>query len=230
MTSSTWLAASLLFLAAATAHAHAHLTSSDPGEGSTGKSPGQIVLTFSSVTFTFAMGIGNAGSVRVGLAVGARDTPGARRAGLLAFAAGAAFMGCAALTYLLFPSQLAALMTNDPAIAARVPRRIEMLDGQIITDTGPAGAGRAGGGAALGRRRRLGTGRSACSRRRGVGGCDDCRVCAESSTQRTSSTPHRDGDRSTLATRSICACSRRGQSYRYDARTIRARRHVLRRT
>jgi len=47
MTSSTWLAASLLFLAAATAHAHAHLTSSDPGEGSTGKSPGQIVLTFS---------------------------------------------------------------------------------------------------------------------------------------------------------------------------------------
>ena len=78
----------------------------------------QIVLTFSSVTFTFAMGIGNAGSVRVGLAVGARDTPGARRAGLLAFAAGAAFMGCAALTYLLIPRQLSALMTNDPAIAA----------------------------------------------------------------------------------------------------------------
>ena len=47
MTSSTWLAGSLLFLAAATAHAHAHLTSSDPGEGSAGKSPGQIVLTFS---------------------------------------------------------------------------------------------------------------------------------------------------------------------------------------
>ena len=78
----------------------------------------QIVLTFSSVTFTFAMGIGNAGSVRVGLAVGALDTPGARRAGLLAFAAGAAFMGCAALTYLLFPRQLVAVMTNDPAIAA----------------------------------------------------------------------------------------------------------------
>src|SRR5262249_1112130 len=74
----------------------------------------QIVLTFSSVTFTFAMGIGNAGSVRVGLAIGARDTPGARRAGLLAFAAGATFMGCAAITYLLFPRQLAAAMTNDP--------------------------------------------------------------------------------------------------------------------
>ncbi|HET9037422.1 MAG TPA: MATE family efflux transporter [Myxococcaceae bacterium] len=78
----------------------------------------QIALTFSSVTFTFAMGIGNAGSVRVGLAVGARDTPGARRAGLLAFAAGAAFMGVAAITYLLIPGPIVATMTNSPAIAA----------------------------------------------------------------------------------------------------------------
>jgi len=78
----------------------------------------QIALTYSSVTFTFAMGIGNAGSVRVGLAVGARDTPGARRAGLLAFAAGAAFMGVAAVTYLLIPGPIVATMTNSPAIAA----------------------------------------------------------------------------------------------------------------
>ena len=78
----------------------------------------QIALTVSSVTFTFALGIGNAGSVRVGLAVGAGDTPGARRAGLLAFAAGTAFMGCAALTYLAFPRQIVALLTNAPDIAA----------------------------------------------------------------------------------------------------------------
>jgi MATE family, multidrug efflux pump len=78
----------------------------------------QIALTYSSVTFTFALGIGNAGSVRVGLAVGARDTPGARRAGLLALAAGAAFMGCAAITYLLIPGPIVATMTNSPAIAA----------------------------------------------------------------------------------------------------------------
>jgi MATE family, multidrug efflux pump len=78
----------------------------------------QIALTYSSVTFTFAMGIGNAGSVRVGLAVGARDTPGARRAGLLAFAAGAAFMGVAAVTYLIIPGPIVATMTNSPAIAA----------------------------------------------------------------------------------------------------------------
>ncbi|MFP2929857.1 MATE family efflux transporter, partial [Pyxidicoccus sp. 3LG] len=69
----------------------------------------QIAISFSSVTFTVAMGIGNAGSVRVGWAVGAHDTPRARLAGFTAFAGGAGFMALGALVFALFPKALAEL-------------------------------------------------------------------------------------------------------------------------
>ncbi|HET7826445.1 MAG TPA: MATE family efflux transporter [Anaeromyxobacter sp.] len=82
----------------------------------------QLAISMASLTFTVAVGIGNAGSVRVGWAVGARDREGARRAGLAAFGAGAAFMSLGALAFFLFPAQIARLMTDDPAlIAAAVP-------------------------------------------------------------------------------------------------------------
>jgi MATE family multidrug resistance protein len=77
----------------------------------------QVALTYGSLTFNFAAGLGNAASVRVGYAVGAHDTPLARRAGLLAFGVGAAFMGCMAVGFLLFPRELVAVMTNSPEVA-----------------------------------------------------------------------------------------------------------------
>jgi MATE family multidrug resistance protein len=82
----------------------------------------QLAISLASLTFTVAVGFGNAGSVRVGWAVGARDREGARRAGLAAFGAGAAFMALAALVFLALPGAVARLMTDDPAvIAAAVP-------------------------------------------------------------------------------------------------------------
>ncbi|MFL5347622.1 MAG: MATE family efflux transporter [Hyalangium sp.] len=71
------------------------------GEASMGAH--QIALSFASLSFTIAVGIGNAGSVRVGWAVGAHNTPQARRSGFIAFAGGAGFMALSALVFALFP-------------------------------------------------------------------------------------------------------------------------------
>lgn len=77
----------------------------------------QVALAYGALTFTFAAGVGNAGSVRVGYAVGAGDTALARRAGLLAFTVGTAFMGSMAVVFLLFPGALVAAMTNSVEVA-----------------------------------------------------------------------------------------------------------------
>lgn len=77
----------------------------------------QIAIALASTTFTFAVGIGSAGGVRVGWAVGAGDAALARRAGLTAFAAGAGVMALSGLLFFLFPGPLARLMTSDPAVA-----------------------------------------------------------------------------------------------------------------
>src|SRR5438067_534323 len=49
----------------------------------------QIAIALASFTFCAALGVGNAGSVRVGWAIGARDRAAVRRAGLVAFITGA---------------------------------------------------------------------------------------------------------------------------------------------
>jgi MATE family multidrug resistance protein len=82
----------------------------------------QLALSIATLTFAVAVGFGNAGSVRVGWAVGARDREAARRAGLAAFGAGGAFMALAALVFFAFPAAVARAMTDDPALVeAAVP-------------------------------------------------------------------------------------------------------------
>jgi len=78
----------------------------------------QLAIALASFTFTFAVGFGAAGSVRVGWAVGAGDRLAARRSGLAALASGALFMAGSALTFLLIPGTLARLMTSDPEVIA----------------------------------------------------------------------------------------------------------------
>ncbi|WNG23036.1 MATE family efflux transporter [Cystobacter fuscus] len=70
----------------------------------------QIAIAYASLSFTMALGIGNAGCVRVGWAVGASNTPQARRSGLMAFAAGTGFMVLCALVFALLPLPLAQLV------------------------------------------------------------------------------------------------------------------------
>lgn len=82
----------------------------------------QIVLSVATLSFTLAMGIGSAASVRVGWSVGAGDTPAARRAGLTAFASGGVSMGVAGLLFVLLPGPLARLFTSDAAVAGEASR------------------------------------------------------------------------------------------------------------
>jgi len=95
----------------------------------------EIAIALAGTTFTFAIGIGNAASVRVGWAIGARDTPAARRAGLTAFGAGAAVMSLSALAFVLFPGALARAMTDDASVIAvaapllRVAAAFQVFDG-----------------------------------------------------------------------------------------------------
>lgn len=62
-----------------------------------------IALNIASFSFSIAIGVGQAGSVRVGWAVGQRDPAAVRRAGLVAFGGGLAVMATSALIFLLAP-------------------------------------------------------------------------------------------------------------------------------
>jgi MATE family multidrug resistance protein len=81
-----------------------------------------IAIQIASFTFSLAVGIGAACAVRVGLAIGAGNTPGARRAGWIGLGLGGAIMACTSLVFLIVPGALARLFTDDPiVVAAAVP-------------------------------------------------------------------------------------------------------------
>ncbi len=69
----------------------------------------QIAITVPALSFMVPMGIGMAATVRVGLAAGAGDMVGARRAGWLAMGMSGIFMLASSVVLMLFPHEIAAL-------------------------------------------------------------------------------------------------------------------------
>ncbi|HMC22439.1 MAG TPA: MATE family efflux transporter, partial [Thermoanaerobaculia bacterium] len=78
----------------------------------------QLVIPLASFTFTIALGVATAGSVRVGLAVGARDPRATRLAGHATFVGAALGMSIGALLFISIPSLLARMLTNQPRVVA----------------------------------------------------------------------------------------------------------------
>jgi multidrug resistance protein, MATE family len=102
----------------------------------------QVAITLAALTFMVPLGVGAAASVRVGRAVGAGDAAGARAAAHAAYVCGVGFMCLTALGFLLFPRQLAAMMTSDAPVIAIAATLIPIAGIFQVFDGGQAvGAG-----------------------------------------------------------------------------------------
>lgn len=78
----------------------------------------RMAIVIASISFMVPLGISTAAAVRVGLAVGAGDPQGVRRAARVALAAGATTMACFGLSFVTWPEEFASLFTNDVAVIA----------------------------------------------------------------------------------------------------------------
>jgi multidrug resistance protein, MATE family len=76
----------------------------------------QIAINIAAFTFMVPLGIGSAGAVRVGHAVGRRDRSGAARSGWTALLFGTLFMAAAAAVFLLMPRTLIGAFTTDQSV------------------------------------------------------------------------------------------------------------------
>lgn len=73
----------------------------------------QIAINLAALTFMVPLGVGDAGSVLVGQAVGRGDPEGTRGAARAALACGVTFMSLTAAIFLAFPEPLARLYSRD---------------------------------------------------------------------------------------------------------------------
>jgi MATE family multidrug resistance protein len=102
----------------------------------------QLTIALASFTYTVALGIGAAGSVRVGLYVGARNRVGTRVAGHVALLGGATVMALNGLAFALFPRAIARIVTNQPdVIRAAIPLLLVAAVFQLSDGVQGVGAG-----------------------------------------------------------------------------------------
>jgi MATE family multidrug resistance protein len=76
----------------------------------------QIALNMAGLAFMVPLGMGSAGAVRVGHAVGAGDRPRASAAGWTAILIGTGFVMLAAVLFVLVPRQLIGLFSTDASV------------------------------------------------------------------------------------------------------------------
>ena len=105
-----------------------------------------VALQIAALTFMVPLGLGQATTVRVGLAVGRRDNLGIARAGWAAWVTGVAFMAVMALVMWSMPHGLVTLFLTDvPANAAvialavsflRVAAAFQLVDGAQVIGAG----------------------------------------------------------------------------------------------
>lgn len=88
-----------------------------------------VAIQIAALVFMVPMGIGQAATIRVGLAYGRHDRAGVGRAGWLALIIGTGFACCAALALILMPRTLvsAFLDLNSPANARTVQLAVSFL-------------------------------------------------------------------------------------------------------
>ena len=88
-----------------------------------------VAIRCISLVFMVPLGVAQAATIRVGIAVGRRDPEAARMAGWVALAIGAGFMSCSALLFALAPLTLTGLFLDraDPANAESVRIAVSLL-------------------------------------------------------------------------------------------------------
>ena len=105
-----------------------------------------VALQLAALTFMIPLGLGQAATVRVGLALGRGDEAGVARAGWMAWVIGVAFMGAMAIVMWAIPRQLVTLFLTDvPANAVviglavsflRVAAAFQLVDGAQVIGAG----------------------------------------------------------------------------------------------